>query len=263
MINMKIVSGIRPTGNIHLGNYLGAIKQWKELQKKHDCVFFVADLHSQNNCKEAAVTKMQLRNCGVSNEFIWFESDFKAEILELYHDLSFQVPTSWLNRMTQFKDKSRTEETTLALLSYPVLMAADIFYFGGTHIPIGDDQKQHIEFVRDLAQRTGHVMPEPIIGQYPRIMSLTDGTKKMSKSDPNDMSRINLSDSADVIRLKIMKAKSASDVSDVTPEMTNLWNIFYACGGAEDSDFSKVKDFKLELAELIVKEIYDQARNKE
>lgn len=251
---MKIVSGIRPTGNIHLGNYLGAIKQWKELQKKHDCIFFVADLHSQYSCKEAAATKMQLRNCGVSNEFIWFESDFKEEILGLYHDLSFKVPIGWLNRMTQFKDKSQTEEATLALLSYPILMAADIFYFGGTHIPIGDDQKQHIEFARDLAQRTGHTVPEPIIGQYPRIMSLTDGTKKMSKSDSNDMSRINLSDKPDVIRQKIMKAKSANSLEDVTPEMNNLFKIHTACRGKTFSS-NKVKDFKEELAELIIKEI--------
>lgn len=135
---MKYVSGIRPTGNIHLGNYLGAIRQWKELQKDSDCTWFIADLHSAEGKYEAKATFDVLCSLGIKPQI---ESAHTANILDVYHELSFQVPIGWLNRMTQFKDKSQTEEATLSLLAYPVLMAADIFYFGGTHIPIGADQK--------------------------------------------------------------------------------------------------------------------------
>lgn len=259
MEQIKVISGIRPTGNIHLGNYLGAIKQWKELQDKHECVFFVADLHSQNSSDDLLEkTWLQLERCGVSIKHLTYESIFGSKILELYHHLSCKVPIGWLNRMTQFKDKAKTEDATLALFSYPVLMAADIFYFGATYtetlIPIGADQKQHIEFVRDLADKMGYIKPKPLIGDYPRIMSLTDGTKKMSKSDPNDYSRINVTDASEVIRDKIMKAKSANTMTDNTPEMLNLKTIFNACGGAIDLTI-RVKDFKEELAELIIKEL--------
>lgn len=238
-----IVSGIRPTGNVHLGNYLGAIKQWN----KSAGTYFIADLHGEGN---AQATYDALQKCGID---LVIESTYKDQILSIYHKLSFGVPIGWLNRMTQFKDKSQTEDATLALLSYPVLMAADIFYFGGTEIPIGADQKQHIEFVRDLADKFGYAKPEPIIGDYPRIMSLTDGTKKMSKSDPDDNSRINVMDSPDVIRKKISMAKTAMQFTDDTPEMCNLRTIYKACDGKESH--TKFKHFKEELAELIIAEL--------
>ena len=245
---MKVVSGIRPTGNIHLGNYLGAIQEWK---KYPDGKFFIADLHCKHDYKDMVKTYEQLQMLGINPAV---ESIRKDEILSLYHTLTFEVPVGWLNRMTQFKDKSKTEDATLALLSYPVLMAADIFYFNGTHIPVGNDQLQHIEFIRDLADRCGFEKPTPIIGNYPRIMSLKDGTKKMSKSDADDYSRINVTDAPDVIRDKIMKAKSANDFNDNTPEMINLRTIYKACGGGE-SHFVKMKDFKEALSDAIIKEL--------
>lgn len=246
----RFVSGIRPTGNIHLGNYLGAIKQWKKLQGGNDCVWFVADLHGEHSPDEIGATYEQLEKIGIN---ACIESGNKPEILSIYHQLSFQAPIGWLNRMTQFKDKSQTEDATLALLAYPVLMAADIFHFGGTHIPIGADQKQHIEFVRDLAAKAGYPLPEPIIGEYPRIMSLTDGTKKMSKSEPNDFSRINVTDSPEIIRKKVAVAKTAMNITDDTPEMNNLRTIYKAVGGTQSH--ARFKDFKEELAELVIKEL--------
>lgn len=251
---MKYVSGIRP-GNIHLGNYLGAIKQWKELQKDNDCIWFIADLHSDNS-QEVKQTFETLYKCGITAKI---ESTYRAEILKISHELSFKIPVGWLNRMTQFKDKSQTESSSLALLAYPVLMAADIFHFGGLlgeiKIPVGNDQVQHIELIRDIARVNGYPAPEAVISKYPRIMSLTDGNKKMSKSDPNDYSRINIMDNVDVIRDKIMKAKSANNVYDDTAEMNNLWQIYDACGGEDKEPYLKVKDFKEELAELIIREL--------
>lgn len=244
---MKVVSGIRPTGFVHLGNYLGAIKQWKAMPG----TYFVADLHSIEDFSKNFDTRDALHKCGI--EYVELESNHRQPILELYHELSFQVPIGWLKRMTQFKDKSQSEDATLALLSYPVLMAADIFYFGGTHIPIGSDQQQHLELIRDMATRAGRLKPEAILGDYPRIMSLTDGSKKMSKSDPNDYSRINVMDKPQVIRDKIMKAKSATFVMDNTPEMNNLRLIYKAVGGYEDHVTCKA--FKEHLASLIIAEL--------
>jgi len=259
-MNHRYVSGIRPTGHVHIGNYLGAIRQWKALQDSgQSCLFFIANMHGISTPAEVRATREALLQCGILPQNLFVQSDQAPGLLKLVHELSFHVPFGWLNRMTQFKDKSQSETSTLALFSYPVLMAADIIYNCATHVPIGDDQRQHLEFVRDLvdslASRGVYVTkPEPVLGDYPRIMSLKDGTKKMSKSDPDDDSRINLSDSPDEIRRKIMdKAKTAMTLSDDMPEVVNLETIYRAFGGKQEH--TKWKAFKEELAELIIAEI--------
>jgi tryptophanyl-tRNA synthetase len=256
---VKYVSGIRPTGHVHIGNYLGAIRQWKALQAAgNDCLFFIADLHGISTAEEIEDTLRALSGCGIHNLVV--QGHHAPRLLKLAHDLSFHVPVGWLNRMTQFKDKSQTESANLALFSYPVLMAADILYHGATHVPIGDDQRQHLEFVRDLvdslaAKDIVFTKPEPVLGEYPRIMSLKDGTRKMSKSDPDDDSRINLSDTPDQIRRKIMeKAKTSMSLTDDTPEVVNLKTIYRAFGGTQDH--TRWKEFKAELVQLIVGELH-------
>lgn len=260
----RYVSGIRPTGHIHLGNYLGAIRQWLDIQDRHECVFFVADLHGSPELAEA--THNTLLELGLSSVFT--ESFHRHDILSLQHALAPHVPVGRLRRMTQYKDKSRSEEASLSLFAYPVLMAADIFYYGGTHIPVGEDQAQHVEFARDLHDRLRvmglletiahgcfrHTLHKPcaIIGNYPRIMSLTDATRKMSKSDPDDMSRINVTDSPDTIRAKIMAAKSSMSPGDDTPEARNLRTIYRALGGKKEHE--RWKPFKAELVELLIGE---------
>lgn len=251
---MKYVSGIRPTGHIHLGNYLGAIRQWRKLQGEADCEFFVADLHGLHSHEEAFGTMTALRRLGIRN--VDLQSLFPRQHLLLHAWLLHHATIGQLSRMTQFKDKSQKETETAALLTYPVLMAADIFHLGGTHVPVGNDQVQHIEFARDLWDKLDNPpFPKPVAvtGDYPRIMSLTDGTRKMSKSDPDDMGRINLTDSPDVIRKKIRLAKTSSNVSDDTPECRNLRTIYQAVGGTQAYD--RWKPFKEDLAELIIKEL--------
>ncbi len=249
---MRYVSGIRPTGSIHLGNYLGAIKQWRSLP---GITVFVADLHSNGDIEEALDTMAALNKLGFVPVL---ESYYSGSILEIQHQISRYVGTGRLERMTQYKDKCETEQATLSLLAYPVLMAADIFYFGGTHIPVGNDQVQHIEFARDLCDILAfngihYDKPEAVIGEYPRIMSLTDGTKKMSKSDADDFSRINIDDSPDLIRKKIASAKTAMTMTMDTPEMNNLHTIYRAVGG--NQNHIRFKEFKEELAELIIAEL--------
>jgi tryptophanyl-tRNA synthetase len=161
-----------------------------------------------------------------------------------------------LSRMTQYKDKSEKEIQTAALLTYPALMAADIFHLGGTHVPVGNDQVQHIEFARDLWDKLDDPpfpKPQAVLSEYPRIMSLTDGARKMSKSDPDDMSRINLTDSADVIRAKIRAAKTSMSLADDTPEARNLKTIYRAVGGTQEHD--RWPSFKAELVYLLVAEL--------
>lgn len=249
----RYVSGIRPTGMIHLGNYLGAIREWKALPAGG--VFFIADLHTQDAMTYE--TEESLWRCGIDQVVI--ESKHRDDILALYHFASFHVPVGWLKRMTQFKDKSLTEDATLSLLAYPVLMAADIFHFGGTHVPVGADQVQHIEFVRDLCDSMnakdigGYLKPEAVIGDCPRIMSLTDATRKMSKSDPDDSSRINVTDTPDQIRAKVRAAKTSMSVSDDTPEARNLRTIYQALGGTREHD--RWSAFKAELVDLLVQEL--------
>lgn len=252
---MRYVSGIRPTGAIHLGNYLGAIKPWLELQKEHECVFFVADLHGAHTDSEIYATWDQLLELGIREECLHQQSADTRDILALCHRLSQKVPVGWLNRMTQYKDKvTAGESPTLSLLAYPVLMAADIFHYSGTHIPVGADQVQHIEFARDVqALFPQYAKPEAVVMGYPRVMSLKDGTKKMSKSDPDDNSRINVTDSADVIRSKIRRAKTTTDILDVTDESANLYGMYHALGGT--SSFYRWGVFKDALADLIIQEL--------
>lgn len=247
---MKFVSGIRPSGFIHIGNYLGAIKQWKRLiNEGNDCLFFVADLHGRHSHEDVLHTMKVLGRLGVNPVL---QSSYKNELLSLAHELSFEIPVGWLNRMTQFKDKAQTEDATLALFSYPCLMTADIIYHKGTHVPVGSDQVQHIEFTRDVCRKLGLPLPEAVIGDYPRIMSLTNPLNKMSKSDPDDYSRINVCDGKDRIVEKLRLAKTSNHIGDDTPAANNLRGIYKAFGGQKVH--TKWSEFKDELTELICNE---------
>jgi len=225
----KIFSGVQPTGNLHLGNYLGAIKNFVELQneKENQCIFCVVDLHAitvkqdpielKKNIRETAATFIA---CGIDpTQSIIFNQSMVSAHSEAAWILSCVSRIGWLNRMTQFKEKAGKdkEKASIGLYSYPVLMAADILLYDATHVPVGDDQKQHLELCRDIAQKFNNdfnaidflKVPEPLIQkQFSRIMSLKDGIKKMSKSDPSDLSRINLTDNKEEILNKIKKAKT-------------------------------------------------------
>lgn len=248
----RILSGINTSGGLHIGNYLGAIKNWVKLQKEtSDIYLFLADLHAitvdqdpiilRKNIIEIAIAYIA---CGINPDktTIFAQSQVYTHA-ELAWIFSCVARIGWLNRMTQFKDKSgkNKDQAYLGLYSYPVLMAADILLYRPSHVPVGDDQKQHIELTRDIAQSFNNKykqeifkLPEPLImGTATRVMSLRDGTKKMSKSDISDASRINLDDSPEAIKQKIMRAKSDSDlISDSNlssrPELDNMLNIFSA-----------------------------------
>ena len=250
----KIFSGVQPTGNLHLGNYLGAIKNFVELQneKDNDCIYCVVDLHAitlkqdpkelKNNIRETAATFIA---SGLNpNESILFNQSLVPAHSEGSWILSCIGRMGWLNRMTQFKEKAGKdkEKASVGLYIYPILMAADIMLYDATHVPVGDDQKQHLELCRDIAQKFNNdynvndflVPPEPLIQkQFSRIMSLKDGLKKMSKSDASDLSRINLKDSNDSIINKIKKAKTDAnpipsniDELENRPEAENLIGIY-------------------------------------
>ena len=224
----KIFSGVQPTGNLHLGNYLGAIKNFVELQNEEDnnCIYCVVDLHAitlkqdpkelKNNIRETAATFIA---SGLNpNKSILFNQSLVPAHSEGSWILSCIARMGWLNRMTQFKEKAGKdkEKASVGLYIYPILMAADIMLYDATHVPVGDDQKQHLELTRDIAQKFNNdfetdlfPIPEPLIlGEATRVMSLRDGTKKMSKSDPSNYSRIMLTDTADEIVQKIRKAKT-------------------------------------------------------
>ena len=228
---MRVLSGIQPTGNLHLGNYLGAIRNWVRMQdevaaKGGQSLYFLADLHSLSDhmtreARRAALTDMAaaLVACGIdSKKSVLFNQARVPAHAELCWLLNGTTRMGWLNRMTQWKDKAgkNREGASVALFDYPVLQAADVLLYQTTHVPVGDDQKQHLELARDIAVKfntdTGRevfTLPEPTIPPAAaRIMSLRDGTAKMSKSDPSDMSRINLTDDADTIAQKIRKAKT-------------------------------------------------------
>jgi tryptophanyl-tRNA synthetase len=254
---MRVVSGIQPTGNLHLGNYLGAIKQWVALQDAmapgEDALFFLADLHAITvaidpkelyaNTIEMAAT---LLAAGIDpDRAILFNQARVREHSELQWLLSGTARTGWLNRMTQWKDKAgkNREGASVGLYTYPVLQAADVLLYKATHVPVGEDQKQHLELARDIATKFNQdfgvdlfPLPEPLVSvAAPRIMSLRDGSAKMSKSDPTDASRINLVDSDDAIVQKLKKAKSDGDLLPGTfaeladrPEAKNLVTIFAA-----------------------------------
>ena len=254
---MRILSGIQTTGNLHLGNYLGAIKQWVAMQDSvtadgGECLFFLADLHSLTGTMtpaERASTTIEmaatLMAAGIDDRSVLFNQARVPAHSELCWILQGTARMGWLNRMTQWKDKAgkNRDGAPVGLFTYPVLQAADILAYRATHVPVGEDQKQHLELTRDIAEKfnTDHgvdlfPLPEPLISAAaPRIMSLRDGTAKMSKSDPSDMSRINLIDSDDLIAQKLKKARTDPDplpddfaaLAD-RPEARNLVTIYAA-----------------------------------
>ena len=287
MTKKLVFSGIQPTGNLHLGNYLGALKNFVSLQSQTDCIFCVVDLHAitvfqnPNELKENVLdTTASFLASGLNFEkSIIFNQSSVSGHAELAWILSCTSRIGWLNRMTQFKDKAGKdkEKASVGLYIYPNLMAADILLYKATHVPVGADQKQHLELSRDIALKFNNdfkvkdffPLPEPLIQKnISRVMSLRDGTKKMSKSDDSDYSRINLKDSADDIIKKIKKAKTDSkpipenkDDLKESPEALNLLNIFSDLSGNDlNSVLSKMagKDYsylKKDLGELIVAKI--------
>ncbi len=282
---MRVVSGIQPTGNLHLGNYLGAIRNWVKMQDEMECLYFLADLHAismpHNPAELTANTREMaaaLIACGLDiNKSILFNQAQVPAHAELQWLLTGTARMGWLNRMTQFKDKSgkNREGASIALFTYPVLQAADVLLYQATHVPVGEDQKQHLELARDIAQKFNNdfgngndifTLPDPIIPKASaRIMSLRDGTAKMSKSDPSDMSRINLVDDADTILSKLKKAKTDAEPLPSEPagledraEATNLVGI-YAAFAEESVDTTLSRfggqgfgAFKSALAELVI-----------
>ena len=227
----RIFSGIQPSGNLTLGNYLGAMRNWARLQaeKSYECIFCVVDQHAITVPQNPAELRNSTREVasgmiasGVDpDDCILFNQYYVPEHAQLAWVFNCVARMGWLNRMTQFKEKAGKdrENATVGLFVYPNLMAADILAYKGTHVPVGDDQKQHLELARDIAQAFNSMfgkeifpLPEPqIFGAATRVMSLRDGTKKMSKSEPSDMSRINMTDEAELIAQKIRKAKTDAD----------------------------------------------------
>ena len=284
--NHLVFSGVQPTGNLHLGNYLGAIKNWVNLQQTNRCIFCIVDLHAITTSENRQEIKKNTREVAAAyiaagidpNKNIIFAQSNVSGHSELSWILSCHTPIGWLNRMTQFKDKAgkNKEKAPLGLYSYPVLMAADILLYKSTHVPVGEDQKQHLELCRDIAQAFNRnynhnffPIPEPVItGKATRVMSLKDGSKKMSKSDPSEQSRINMTDDSEMIRKKIQKAKTDSlpfpnEILELNnrPEILNLINIFAALSNLSSekiiSDY-KIKDFsafKKDLSNLVGEEI--------
>ena len=253
---MRVVSGIQPTGKLHLGNYLGAIVNYVKMQELGECLYFLADMHALSQPhvpQELAANTLEITAaliaCGVDpDRAILFNQAQVPAHAELQWLLNGTARMGWLNRMTQWKDKAGKdrEGQSVALFTYPVLQAADVLLYQATHVPVGEDQKQHLELARDIAQKFNFdfctedapvfTLPDPIIPPgAARIMSLRDGAAKMSKSDPSDMSRINLTDDADIIMNKIKKAKTdpeplPSDAKELEgrPETANLVGIYAA-----------------------------------
>jgi tryptophanyl-tRNA synthetase len=288
----RVFSGVQPTGNLHLGNYLGAIVKFVELQKTYDCIYCVVDLHAITLPQKPKELRASIREvtaafiaCGIDpKKHIVFNQSQVAEHAELAWVFNCVARVGWLNRMTQFKEKagSDRESASVGLFAYPCLMAADILAYRASHVPVGEDQKQHLELARDIAQKfnldfaesiaaQGHgdaffPLPEPLIqGPATRVMSLRDGSKKMSKSDTSDYSRINLSDGAETIAQKVRKAKTdpeplPSEIHGLKqrPEAENLIGIFAALNGQTKQDVLKdfgganFSTFKTALADLAV-----------
>ncbi len=291
----RVFSGMQPTGSLHLGNYLGAMINWIAMQESHECIYCIVDLHAITLWQDPAELRQSIRK--VTAAYIASGLDPKKSILfnqsqvpahaELAWVFNCVARLGWLDRMTQFKDKAGKDKqrASVGLYVYPNLMAADILAYRATHVPVGEDQKQHLELTRDIAQKFNSdysdgiaalgyndgffPLPEPVIqGAGTRVMSLRDGTKKMSKSDPSELSRINISDDADTIAKKIRKAKTdpgdlPSEVAglDGRPEAQNLVGIFAALSQQSHDDI--LKDFgggqfsklKKELAELAVEKL--------
>ena len=288
-MNKKIFSGVQPTGNLHLGNYLGAIKNFVELQndKKNECIYCVVDLHSITVKQDAKILKRNIRETTATfiasglnpeNSIIFNQSAVSAHA-EAAWILGCVSRMGWLSRMTQFKEKAGKdkEKASVGLYVYPVLMAADILLYDATHVPVGEDQKQHLELCRDIAQKFNNdfnapdllKVPEPLIQkQFSRIMSLKDGLKKMSKSDPSDLSRINLTDDKDLIINKIKKSKTDTlpmpEINDDLKERPEVQNLLGIYSNLSSQSIDKVKEefqgknfsiFKDKLSELLVDKI--------
>jgi tryptophanyl-tRNA synthetase len=286
-VKARVLSGVQPTGNLHLGNYLGAIRNFVGLQQTHECLYCVVDMHAitvfQDPVELAANTRevaAAFIAAGVDpKNHIVFNQAQVAQHAELAWVLNCVARMGWLNRMTQFKEKAGKdrEKASVGLYVYPNLMAADILLYKATHVPVGEDQKQHLELARDIAQKFNNdfnapdffPLPEPIIqGPATRVMSLRDGSKKMSKSDPSDLSRITMTDQADDIARKIRKAKTDPDALPETadelpgrPEAANLLGLFAALtdqqlsaviGQFAGAQFSVLKE---QLAEVAVEKI--------
>ena len=285
----KIFSGVQPTGNLHLGNYLGAIKNFVELSNddENNCIFCVVDLHAitvnqdpkelKRNIFETVATFVA-SGIDPKKSIIFNQSQVSAHA-EAAWILSCTAKMGWLNRMTQFKEKAGKdkEKASIGLYSYPILMAADILLYDATHVPVGDDQKQHLELCRDIAQKFNNDfrvedffnVPEPLIQkEFSRIMSLKDGLKKMSKSELSDLSRINLTDTKDEIINKIKKAKTdplplPSNIRELEkrPESRNLIGIYSSLSGLTQEETIKkfaeknFSEFKENLSQLIVDKI--------
>ena len=285
----KIFSGVQPTGNLHLGNYLGAIKNFVSLNNdtENECIFCVVDLHAitvkqdskelRNNIRETVATFIA-SGINPKKSIIFNQSQVSAHA-EGAWILSCVARMGWLNRMTQFKEKAGKdkEKASIGLYSYPVLMAADILLYDATHVPVGDDQKQHLELCRDIAQKFNNdfevdnflQVPEPLIQkEFSRIMSLKDGSKKMSKSELSDFSRINLTDNKDQIINKIKKAKTdpmpmpnGLQELDERPEAKNLLGIYASLTNTtfeksiENFSGKNFSVFKESLSEILVKKI--------
>ena len=286
----KIFSGVQPTGNLHLGNYLGAIKNFVSLQKdkQNNCIYCVVDLHAITVKQDPKVLKKNIRETTATfvasglnpKESIIFNQSMVPSHSEGAWLLGCIARMGWLNRMTQFKEKAGRdkEKASVGLYIYPILMASDILLYDTTHVPVGEDQKQHLELTRDIAQKFNLdfdckdflTAPEPLIQKnFSRIMSLKDGTKKMSKSDSSDQSRINMTDNKDLIVSKIKKAKTDSaklpendkDINN-RPELKNLYGIFSSIQNQtldltiDEFKGKNFSDFKNKLAEVLVEKIY-------
>ncbi len=288
----RVFSGMQPTGNLHLGNYLGALTRWVEMQETHECIYCVVDLHAITVPQDPAELKQAIRDVTAAyiaagldtKKAIIFNQSQVAEHAELAWIFNCTARLGWLNKMTQFKEKagSDRENVSIGLFDYPVLMAADILVYRATHVPVGEDQRQHLELTRNIAQKFNKdfapaiaaaglkdgafPITEPVImGPATRIMSLRDGTKKMSKSDPSDLSRINMTDDADTIAKKLAKAKTDADgipSEEVglnnRPEADNLVGIYAALAGTSKADVlaefggAQFSAFKRALTELAV-----------
>jgi tryptophanyl-tRNA synthetase len=282
----RIFSGVQPTGHLHLGNYLGAIRNWVRLQDNYECLFCVVDLHAITVWQDPNELRSNIRN--VAATLVASGIDAKKNIIfnqsqvpghaELAWIFNCVARLGWLNRMTQFKEKAgkNKENASVGLYVYPNLMAADILLYKGTHVPVGEDQKQHLELVRDIAQKFNNdfgvdffpVVEPLILGAATRVMSLRDGTSKMSKSDPSALSRIDLTDDADTIAKKIRKAKT--DFGDLPatpdefvgrPEAVNLMGIYAALADQNINDVckqfggKKFSFFKQSLVELVIEKL--------
>ncbi len=280
---MRVVSGIQPTGNLHLGNYLGAIRRWVTMQDEAECLIFLADLHAITVFNDPDELRANINGmaasliaCGIDpDKVVLFNHARVPAHPEMAWLLSCTARIGWLNRMTQFKEKSgkNREGVSVGLYAYPILQAADVLLYQATHVPVGEDQKQHVELIRDIATKFNtdydvelFTLPEPHIAESAaRIMSLRDGTSKMSKSDPSDMSRINLTDDTDLIAQKIRKAKTDAeplperfeDLRD-RPEARNLVTIYAALTDEAPQTVTEAfagkgfGAFKPALAELLI-----------